>query len=378
LDSRWSSKIVKLIPLIVIGIMLTGAFTSSCRHYPTSPTDTTKCDTCCDTCHTDTTHHPCDTCNKASDTTSHDFQWTEYTIPEESNLTGVWVFNDTDILIIGNILWHFNGNTFSDVKPIRNGSNTELSGALNGFTIFALSKLEYWMVHAGGSVAFHTIDGKHFDDIRPGATGAIWGSSKDDIFIVGNGGKIHHYDGTKFTDMVSGTTKNLRAVWGTSHNDVWTTGYNSATDESVLLHFDGTSWTEDEFSTTNKVKLYGIGDVWATDSSGHRLAVISGTRVFRKTDDGSWRMDTSDLKNSLGGGSYIGIGAYGGTPNDMVCVGGWGYISHWNGRTWFKYDKFFDYSNSFYGPGGVSMRGNTICIVGVKSGQSWIAVGRRK
>jgi hypothetical protein len=367
---------MKVIPIFVIGILLTGAFTSSCRHYPTSPTDTTKCDTCCDTCHTDTTHHPCDTCNKASDTTSHNFQWTEYNIPQESNLSGVWVFDSSHILICGDRLWDFDGNSFSPRDARNSTHNSELNGGLSGAYIFSLSKTDIWLIH--GSAVFHTKDGKNFEDIRPGSTTTGWGISDNDMFVVGKSGQIHHYDGTKFTDMVSGTTKDLRAVWGTSHNDVWATGYNSATDESVLLHFDGNSWTEDEFSTSNKVKLYGIGDVWATDSSGHRLAVISGTRVFRKTDNGPWRMDTSDLRNSLGGGSYVGIGAYGGTSNDMVCVGGWGYISHWNGRTWFKYDKFFDYSNSFYGSGGVSMRGNTICIVGVKSGQSWIAVGRRK
>src|SRR5689334_2417682 len=106
---------MKFIPLVVIAILLAGVFTSSCMHYPTTPpSDSTKCDTCCDTC-----HKPCDTCNLNRDSLSHAFEWTEYTIPGESSLTGVWVFSDTDILVVGNALWYFNGTTFNDVQPIR-------------------------------------------------------------------------------------------------------------------------------------------------------------------------------------------------------------------------------------------------------------------
>jgi hypothetical protein len=376
LGSDRSSQVVKVIPIVIVSILLIGAFTSSCRHYPTTPNDSTKCDTCCDTCHTDTTHHPtCDTCNK-SDTTSHNFEWTEYNIPDESSLTGVWVFNDTDILIIGNALWHFNGTTFTDVKPTRNISNTQLSGALNGFNIFALSRSEYWMVH--GSISFHTIDGKHFDDIRPGSSNSCWGSASSDIFVVGNSGQIHHYDGTKFSDMTSGTTKDLRSVWGTNHNDVWACGYSSSKGETVLLHFDGATWKEDEQSITHNGQIGGFDAVWACDSAGHKFATTSGGLLIRKTDNGIWRSDSGLVPNRLGDGSFIGIAPFGNTPNDMMAIGPWGFIAHWNGKDWKKYDQLFDYGAPVYYTAAFSIKGDLACAVGTKSGQSWIAVGQRK
>jgi hypothetical protein len=370
---------VKVIPIVIISILLTGAFTSSCRHYPTAPNDSTKCDTCCDTCHTDTTHHPpCDTCNIDKDSLAHAFNWTEYTISGESNLTGCWIFGDTDIRIMGNYFYKFNGATFIKLSAYNLTRSKEMGGGLNGYNIFGFDRDDYWLISGSGSRAYHSAYDTRFEEFNPGNTNSCWGPSSNDMFVVGNGGQIHHYDGTKFTDMVSGTTKRLSSVWGTSHNDVWATGYNSSTDESILLHYDGNSWTEDDFSTSGQTREYGIGNVWATDSAGHRLAVISGTYIFRKTDNGSWRKDTSDLHNGLGGHSYVSIAAYGGTPDNMIAAGGWGYISHWNGKTWHWYDKFFDYSNAIYGAAAMSIKGNIACVVGIKSGQSWVAIGRRK
>jgi hypothetical protein len=368
---------MKVIPIIVIGILLTGAFTSSCRHYPTAPNDSTKCDTCCDTCHTDSTHHPpCDTCNK-SDTTSHDFQWTEYTIPQESNLTGAWVFDSTHILICGDRLWDFDGNGFTPHDARNATHNVELNEGLSGVTIFAFSQNDIWLTH--GSITFHCKDGKNFEDIRPGSSNYTWGTSSNDIFVVGNNGQIHHGDGNKFTDMVSGTTKNLRSVWGTSHNDVWACGYNSSNGETVLLHYDGVSWTEDPISVTKGIYATGgFNGVWACDSAGHKFVSTSGALLIRKTGEGNWRSDSGLVPNSLGGGSWVGISPMGNAANDFFVTGGWGFIAHWNGKDWHKYESLYDYNNAVYGPAEFSVKGNTACVVGIKSGQSWIAVGRRK
>jgi hypothetical protein len=375
---------MRLIPVIVILVLLTGAFTSSCRHYPTTPNDSTKCDTCCDTCHTDTTHHPpCDTCNK-SDTTSHDFQWIEYSIPSHSSISGVAVFGDNLIYAFHDKLFVFNGVTWTETKVTINGKS--YLPLFTDMYVFGMLQEEYWA--CSGNIIYHgkkdKVDEFRLDQIGvmnypiDGAIRCCWGPSSTDMFFVGDTGTIFHYDGVNWTKFPKPTTKNLRSVWGTSHNDVWATGFNSSKGESVLIHFDGTAWTEDSFSSTGNATDWGIGTVWTTDSASHKVVVIAGSSVFRKTDNGSWRGDSDKVGNKLGPNSYIGIGALGNSSNDLFAIGGWGFISHWNGKSWHQYESFYDYSNSNYGPGGASMRGNTICIVGVKSGQSWIAVGRRK
>ena len=359
--------------------MLAGSVFTSCKKDPVSPPDTThhKCDTCCDTC-----TKPCDTCNLNKDSLAHAFLWTEYIdkIPGEANLTGVWVFGPNDMIIVGGNLWHFDGTNFTDLLPIRNGSNTPMDGGLSGFSIFALSQTDYWLVH--GSIAFHTSDGKHFDDNRKGAVNACWGTKSSDMFFVGDGGHIFHYDGTSFSDMVSGTTKDIRKVWGTSHDDVWAGGLNRSNGQSVLLHYDGNIWTEIDLNTLGKfgcVNCDGVSSVWAIDSSFHHKVYVGGSFVYRKTDNSLWTNDSDRVGNKLPSSGYAGLTTIrGNNASDIMAVSDWGFCSHWNGKTWKRYDEIYDPGNGSFLTNGMDYHTNTVCIVGYRSGQSWMAVGTRK
>jgi hypothetical protein len=300
---------------ITIACLLAGAVISCKTHYPTQ---TKQCDTC-----SDTTHHPCDTCNLNQDSLSHAFAWTEYSIPGETNLTGVWVFGVNDIVIVGNSLWHYDGASFTVIHGKDFTHGVTLDGALSGFSVFAFSKKDYWLVHV--SETLHTTDGLNFDNYRFGAVNACWGGATNDMFFVGNGGKIHHYDGTTFTEMASGTTKDLKSVWGTGHNDVWACGTNTSTGTTILLHYDGTSWSEDPISVLKGGNATGgFQGVWAVDSSGHKFVTTGGGWLLRKTDDGSWRSDSGLIPNYLGGKSFIGIAPRGNSPSDLMAYGPWG------------------------------------------------------
>ena len=52
----------------------------------------------------------------------------------------------------------------------------------------------------------------------------MWGSTSNDVWTVGDGGTILHWDGTAWSAFVGGTTKSLSGVWGSASNDVWTVG----------------------------------------------------------------------------------------------------------------------------------------------------------
>ena len=359
-----------------------GIFTSCKKQITGPPQDTTKKK--CDTCTTDTSHHPpCDTCNLNKDSLAHAFVWTEYInkIPGETNLTGVWVFGPNDIMICANSLYHFDGTNFTLIHANRNGSNTTLDGGLSGFNIFAFSKTEYWLVH--GSIAFHTIDGLNFDDFRPGSSNACWGSAPNDVFVVGNSGQIHHFDGTNFTQMTSNTTKDLRSVWGTSSSDVWAGGSNLSTGSVVLLHYDGTAWSNIDLSQVGQFGCAGcesVGSVWAVDSSFQHKAFVGGGRIHRETNNSSWVADNQDsVGNKLGDGSLITLAVISGNSStDFMTAGDWGFVSHWNGKTWKRYDAIFNSGDPNYGTQAFNFNGNTACIVGFKDGQSWMVVGTRK
>ena len=74
----------------------------------------------------------------------------------------------------------------------------------------------------------------------------MWGSSGSNVFAVGTGGTILHYDGSSWSAMSSGTTRSLYGVWGSSGNDVFAVG-NGGT----ILHYDGSSWSAMSSGTTN-------------------------------------------------------------------------------------------------------------------------------
>jgi len=389
---------MKFIPLVVIAFILTGAFLSSCESdLPNKPCDTcdNPCDTCipCDTC--DTTL-PCDTCDTTdpvpnpNDTTSHDFTWTEYTIPGEVYITGCAVF-DTAIYAMGTYLYRFTGSGWEKLPVVQAGTGRSLSFA--DYTLFGLAPNNIWIVksdvvdHYNGDESAWGHSADEFRLVQLGVLSvgedggliACWGTSANDMFFVGHQGTILHFDGTNWTKFPKVTTKDLRSVWGTSHNDVWASGFNSSEAETVLLHYDGVSWKEDPLSLEKGLYATGgFSGVWACDSAGKKFVTTSGAILIRKTENRNWRSDSGYIPNRLNDGTFIGISPFGNSPNDMFTIGGWGFVAHWNGKTWKKYEELYNYGNPNYGPGAFSCRGNTACVGGTKSGQSWIAIGRRK
>jgi hypothetical protein len=75
-------------------------------------------------------------------------------------------------------------------------------------------------------------------DAQPGggALYGLWGTSATNIYAVGAGGRILHFDGTAWSSMTSPTRAKLSRVTGSSANDLWAAG------DTVLLHFDGSAW----------------------------------------------------------------------------------------------------------------------------------------
>ncbi|WP_146645043.1 hypothetical protein [Labilithrix luteola] len=63
---------------------------------------------------------------------------------------------------------------------------------------------------------------------------SVWGSAPNDVWAVGSGGTILHWDGTTWTRTPSGVKNTFFRVWGSGPNDVWAV---SSTD--VILHGTG-------------------------------------------------------------------------------------------------------------------------------------------
>jgi hypothetical protein len=51
-----------------------------------------------------------------------------------------------------------------------------------------------------------------------------WGASSRDVYAVGSGGAIIHYDGIEWSPLTSGTDLRLFSIWGTPSGDVFVVG----------------------------------------------------------------------------------------------------------------------------------------------------------
>ena len=107
------------------------------------------------------------------------------------------------------------------------------------------------------------------DDLRPRG---IWGSSPTDVLAVGfhflePGAVVLHYDGTQWTEtenFVSPTEDlALQAVWGSSATDVFAVGvaFNGRFAQSFIIHYDGTAWQRMEPPAETAPRL---NDVWGS------------------------------------------------------------------------------------------------------------------
>ena len=98
----------------------------------------------------------------------------------------------------------------------------------------------------------------------------IWGSGAEHVRMVTDLGPVH-WDGAAWLAVID--TAHLLGVWGASPDDVWSVGYDNQ-DRSVILHWDGTTWssvpmeTSSLSSSLNGVWGSGADEVWAVGSSG--------------------------------------------------------------------------------------------------------------
>ena len=81
---------------------------------------------------------------------------------------------------------------------------------------------------------------------------AVWGSAESDVWAVGFGGTIIHWDDSRWAPFPSGTSNNFSAVWGSQANDVWALSY-----AGKISHWDGRVWS----SALRSAELSGSHEV---------------------------------------------------------------------------------------------------------------------
>ena len=289
-------------------------------------------------------------------------QWSRMETGTTFTLYGIWGSSASDVFSVGEPggrfdagIFHFNGETWS----------SQSSEA--GVTLYALWGSGSTDVYAVGTspLGERGYDGVilHYDGASwttmpgPGVGSAdgsvkvaffsVWGTSATDVFAVGevntdfNQALITHWDGTRWSAMplAAADDRVLRDVSGTSGQDVYAVGYlDPGSDlrrkfslfaragffsQGVILHYDGTSWTEVQPAMAN----IAYSAVWA--AAANDVFVVGNTDdqgIILRFDGTQWSEMPAPPVGPL-------LDIWGSSGSDVYAVGV-GTILHYDGQNW--------------------------------------------
>lgn len=160
----------------------------------------------------------------------------------------------------------------------------------------------------------------------------VWSGGPHDVWVAGLD-SVLHWDGTSFTEDFG---SHGHAVGGSGPDDVWIAGTNNEFCQGAaqVFHFDGTAWALSLEHQGGLCAVYGAArnDIWIAGQDQDEFS-----RVLR-WDGTAWR-DMNIVAH------YLQTALWGRGPDDIWTVGGFlgandtrpnqsGRVSHWNGAGW--------------------------------------------
>jgi hypothetical protein len=172
----------------------------------------------------------------------------------------------------------------------------------------------------------------------------LWTLAPNDIWGVGDGGLLIHFDGSGWTPNPAVTTKDLKGIWAASKNDIWVVGA-----AGTVLHYSGGSWTASTVGTKDLKGIWGSSpsEIWAGGE------VTGGNAIMRHYNGTTWTaVDT--------GVTALTVNAVYTSAPDFVYACGLetfgGLLLRWNGVSWNKINSTAaDELRAFWGKGRTSL-----------------------
>jgi hypothetical protein len=165
----------------------------------------------------------------------------------------------------------------------------------------------------------------------------LWGSSNNDIWLIGNHG-TYHWSGASWTKATDPNLTDIAfdSVWGAATDDVWLSLHTSGS-RGKLFHYDGKAWTDVWQALPKELRdayysVYGIqgsahDNVWALSGAN------GGTVVHH--DGTAWSISAPPAS---GWGCTLSSVWASGKKNAWLAGKG-GCIFHWDGAAWSKVDS---------------------------------------
>ncbi len=340
-------------------------------------------------CNEDKPVQPPDTEPEDTTTTSHDFQFQVFTLGDgASMLQDVAIINDTLAYAVGVIyvkdstgqyilppynLAKWNGKNWDlmrvAVKYPPDGT-TSIVHELRGVIAFSEKDV---LVSVGTAVM--KWDGQSWDILggvwSPGSADRMWGRSRKDLYGVGGGGSIVHWNGSAWEKIESGTALWMQDIWG---------AYNPKTGKDEILCL-----ASEKYTNAGKRLMRVEGKQVAALDSGGLASQLSGIwfssnkRYFTVGAGVHWKqpLDSSQPWSVYKPGEatrYFSHCVRGNAWNDVVVAGSYGEVVHFNGKTWHSYTALTGIYGNYY---KAAMKDNLIIAVGQNGQRGAAVVGKR-
>ncbi len=286
------------------------------------------------------------------DTTSQKFSQETFILGElGSLLSDVAVVNDTLAYAVGEI---FKKDSVGNVEhppyglAIWDGKTWKLkritarypsgSVSIRATGIFAFSESEVWI--AWGDVfrwdgrsdflSMHQISKSPTNPngiLNPNESAdKLWGPSSSNLFVVGRGGGIAHYNGTEWRRINSGTAADIQDIWGS---------YDEKAREDVVLCAVSNTY---EISERRILRVYPTGRIdsilWRSDRRIHSIWFSEQKRIYTAGGGVFIRNEHEEWSEQESIPLYYTRRIRGVKNNDVFVSGDFGLVAHYNGVRW--------------------------------------------
>ncbi len=300
--------------------------------------------------------------------TSHNFTWQTFLLGDGngSALYDLALINDTLAYAVGEIymggdplpynLAKWDGQQWELKRVTVMFRGSPVTAPLEG--IFAHSATDIWVV---GSIPIHGngITWLGFDIqtlVGGGATVSKGWGTPTDMYFVGRAGNIIRFTSGTWRRLESGTTTSILDAWGvvnpvTNATEVYCVAGNKLLRVRNGTRIDSVRWvgsrTLDGIWTHKGFPVFTSGDGVFENSSGECREVNIGASIYTNAIQGS-------------------------SLNNIVAVGGFGLLAHFNGVTW---NPFFQNTGGDYY--NVVVEENLFIAVGEMNARGLIIIARR-
>lgn len=121
-------------------------------------------------------------------------------------------------------------------------------------------------------------------------------------------------------------------MWGIDEKNIWATGTSTNIGRSVLLAYNGNSWSViyDTFTQPTQSQ-FGLSSVWTDNPHVLYLAGSSGIRFYNP--------ESRLFRKAVTSQTYISYRLRANGGNDILVGGAGGELLHYNGSSWYLYPE---------------------------------------